>query len=128
LCQFQAPGLYSRHPLNSRLYGLCILLVCLVQEKNFFPFPGVKPRSVGFTTCSHVTIPIVLCRLPILALSWFIEWKRRYMELHAVQYYPVCWASNCFRRKNYCSYKAQLSQVKIYMFIKLQWTQKHQIL
>jgi hypothetical protein len=71
-------NLDCQHPLNSRLCGLCglcglcIVLVCLVQEKNTMHPVGVKPMSVSITTCSHVTIHIVLCRFPLLGLSWFI--------------------------------------------------------
>jgi hypothetical protein len=36
-------------------------------------FLGVKPSSVGFTTCGIVTILIVPCRLPLLILLWFIQ-------------------------------------------------------
>jgi len=33
LLLFQVPGLYSRHPFKSRLYGLRIILAFVVQRK-----------------------------------------------------------------------------------------------
>ena len=55
-CQFQAHCLYSRHPLNSRLCGLPIVLGCYVQEKNLVLLLGVKQKSSCLTTCSLITI------------------------------------------------------------------------
>jgi len=55
-----------------------------VHKKTLVPFLGVEPSSVGFITCSLVTTLTVFCRLLLLSLSWFIQWKGRGRELHAV--------------------------------------------
>ena len=105
-CQFQSPVLNSQHPLNNRLYGLRIVLACFMQEKDLVPFLGVKPSSVSFTTCSLVTILILLCWLPLLALLWFIEWNGRWMQFNIILCVGL---QNCLRRRKYCSYRFQLS-------------------
>jgi hypothetical protein len=53
-------------------------------KEKIVTFLGVKPNSFGFTTCSLVTILIVLCRLPLLPLSLYIQRRRRYMKIYAV--------------------------------------------
>ena len=53
-------------------------------RKTFLPILGTKPKSVGFTISSVVTTLIVFRLLLLLALLWFIQWKRRCRELHAV--------------------------------------------
>ena len=102
-CQFQSPGLHSQHPWNSRLYGLRSVLAFFVQDNDFVPFLGVKP---GFTICSLVTILIVFCRLPLLALLWFMEWNGCWMQFNIILCVGL---QNCLRRRKYCSYRAELS-------------------
>jgi len=83
---------------NSRLYGLRIPLACFVKEKDLLSFPGVKPKFFGFTTCSLVTILIVLCQLPLLALLLFIQCKGRCMQFNIILCVGL---QNCHRRRKY---------------------------
>jgi len=90
---------------NNRLYGLRILFACFVQEKDLLPFPGVKTKSVGFKTCSLVTIVIVLCQLPFLALLLFIQCNGCCMQFNIILCVGL---QNCHRRRKYWSYRPQL--------------------
>jgi len=96
------PELYSQHPFNSRLYGLRILLKCFVHEEKILALSRSQTKSVGFTTCSLVTILIVLCRLPLLALLWFIKWNGGWMQFNIILCVGL---QNRLWRREYWSYR-----------------------
>ena len=85
---FKRRPLYSRFPLNSKLYGLNILFVCFGQEEN--------PRWKSKQSCS--VLQPVACPLstpPLIELSWFIQKHRCCVVLHTVQCCTVWRLQNC---------------------------------
>ena len=68
---FTLRPLYQRHPLNSRLCVHSNLFAWFGTVKRLVPLLGIEPRLLGFTTCSLVTILIMLSQLPLLTISWF---------------------------------------------------------
>jgi hypothetical protein len=69
---FTPLSLYPRYPLNSRLCGFHILFAWFGEEKNLLPLPGVEPSLLGFTTCKVGTTMIMLTRIPLLEICWFV--------------------------------------------------------
>ena len=61
---FTPRSIYPQYLLNISLCGL---------EKGLLRLAGIEPGLVGFKTCSLFTIVTVLFRLPLLAISCFVD-------------------------------------------------------